>query len=137
MGVVYIEKSLCSQNVANSFRCSCSSCNPGTDPFPNPSPNPNPTSPIRQLAERLRIAEIRIAENTARIVELEAELDQITGDTEEVQEFFEQNLNEEVTVSTSFGVVSGTVETVGEDVAVIVEENGDIVLVPFTSVTTV
>ncbi|MGD6833882.1 hypothetical protein ACQCT5_17045 [Sutcliffiella halmapala] len=133
MGVIYIERSLCSQNVTGSRRCSCSSCNPGTDTFPNPSP----TSPIRQLAERLRIAENRISENTARIVELEAEVDQINGETGEVQQFFEANMNEEVAVSTSFGVVSGMVETVGVDVAVVVEENGDIVLVPFTSVTTV
>jgi hypothetical protein len=120
MGVVYIE-SCCEEKI--NYR-SFSHCNSTNDD----------NARCDTLLAMLRAAEARIAANTARITQLEAE---VFGETAAVRQFFLDNQNSTVTVTTTFGTVTGTVLTVGEDAVEILQPNGDIVILPYTSVITV
>jgi 2,3-bisphosphoglycerate-independent phosphoglycerate mutase len=79
-------------------------------------------------------AEAAIAQNTTLIQQLLAREE---GRIEVIREFFEENEGETVTVVATFDVIVGVVETVGTDVVVIVAPNGDVFIIPYTSVITV
>ncbi|MEA3322030.1 MAG: hypothetical protein U9Q88_18720 [Bacillota bacterium] len=148
MGVVYVEGS---REGCSCFRCStrrpCSS---------KSNCDSNPT--IRSLEERIERLEAIVARNTQQIAEnnrstearfasLEVSVERNSQRIEalengdltpaEVRAFFEANVGRVVTVSTTFGTVTGSVTVAGTDVAEILTAEADIVIIPYRSVETV
>ncbi|CAG9622817.1 hypothetical protein [Sutcliffiella rhizosphaerae] len=133
MGIVYVEgcyDDCCREPYSRNKRkyrdeYDRGSCFPQYPPCPPYPPFPS------DLAARLAAAEATIASNTARIAALEA---QVGAPIDTIRAQFQANLNNTVTVNTSFDVVSGTVTTVGIDAAELTTPTGDIFIIPYTSV---
>ncbi|WP_078381388.1 hypothetical protein [Sutcliffiella halmapala] len=132
MGSVYIDFG-CGDRYP-SRRCNCSRCNPRRNDNCGIPPE-ELLNQIRLLAERLRLAETRIITLDNRVSELEAGL---PGEPGEIQEFFEDNVGSIVSVTTTFDPnIVGTVLTAGTDAVEIASLDGDIVIIPYSSVITV
>ncbi|MGM0836797.1 MAG: hypothetical protein ACQEV7_11625 [Bacillota bacterium] len=125
MGVVYIEN-CCEDSFIDRIN-NCSS------PVSEDTCSPRNGDCCGPLAARLAAAEAAIASNTARIAILEAEL---AGETPAIREFFLENQGEIVTVTATFGTVTGEVRLVGVEAVEIIEANGNVVILPYTSVVT-
>lgn len=135
MGSVYIDFG-CGECFPSGRCCNCSRCNPRRNDNCGIPPE-ELFNQIRMLAERLRLAEASIAALTTRVSDLE-QGQPGEGPPEAIQEFFEDNVGSIVSVTTTFdSEIVGTVLTAGTDAAEIASLDGDIVIIPYTSVVAV